>query len=190
MRHSTILTAALLCAAPALVAQPVSYSGSELRTFVGAYVPTGAIKSEFRTSAMLGAQYAFEMARNFHMIGSLSWSPGQSRLAALSDDRVAIWQYDVGAEVNLVRKAGDLWLFRPFLGAGGGRRTYDPQANGVSQSHCPAGYGALGTEMQRTTIAWRFEARGYLSCYRVPGADRAEVRNDMTLSLGAAWHFR
>ena len=190
MRHPIMLTAALLGAASPLAPQPVSFSGPEIRTFVGAYVPTGAIKSQFRTSSTLGAQYAYEMAHNFHMIGSVSWSYNHSRLAGLSDDRVSIWQYDIGAEVNLVRTTRSMWLFRPFVGAGGGRRTYDSHASGVGLSHCPAGYGALGTELQRGTIAWRFEARDYLSCYRSPGNDRADGHNDLTLSLGAAWHFR
>ena len=190
MRYRHVLTAALISAAPPLAAQQASFPGSEIRPFVGVYVPAGALKSQFKPATTIGAQYAYEMHHNLHLLGSLAWSNGSSRLAGLDDDNTSIWQYDVGAEAGLVRKMGVAWLFRPFVGAGAGGRTYDPGASAMNTTDCAAGYASAGTELQRSTLAWRFEARGYLSCYQTPTSERSRAGNDFTFSFGAAWHFR
>ncbi len=190
MRYHHFLIAALVGGAPSLAAQSVSFSGPEIRPLIGVYMPIGGLNSQLKPAATLGAQYAYEMAHNFHVLASVGWTHGHSRLPSLSEDLVRIWQYDAGAEVNRVRKIGATWMFRPFVGAGVGGRTYDYKADGVVRNYCAAGYASTGAELQRVLLAWRLEARGYLTCYRSPVTEKTRVGNDFALSLGAVWHLR
>ena len=190
MRYRYLILAALIAGAPSAAAQQKSWIGPEIRPFVGAYLPTGAIRTDFKSAVMLGAQAAYEPTRHLHVIGTLGWANGQSRLGMLSNQRVSIWQYDVGLEVNVDRPLTRDWKFQPFLGAGAGGRTYDYRASETSTSSCISGYAATGAQMQRSALAWRVEARDYLSCYESPMTAKSKVRNDFTIMLGAAWHFR
>jgi hypothetical protein len=80
---------------------------------------------------------------------------------------------------------------RPFVGVGGGARTYLYQGTGLSDRTCTAGYAALGTEFQLGATALRLEARNNLFCYKSPFAGLSSVtRNDVSLSLGLAYHIR
>jgi hypothetical protein len=190
MRFHHILIAAVVAAAPTLPAQQVAFFGPEVRPFIAAYLPEGGLGNDFKSATTLGAQAAYELSPNFHVLGSLGWTHGHNTYAALDDDRTWIWQYDVGAELNLVRKLGDQWLLRPFGGLGAGGRTYDYRASSVGKNTCATGYASAGTELQRGILAWRFEGRGYLACFESPITGKKQTRNDYSLAFGAAWHFR
>lgn len=190
MRYQYFLMSALIVAASTSSAQQSKWIGPEIRPFVGAYVPAGAIRTEFRSAPMLGVQAAYEPTRHLHVIGTLGWANGHSRESFLSDDALSIWQYDVGLEFNIDRPFNGEWQFQPFLGVGAGGRTYDFKAREASTSICESGYASGGAQMQRSALAWRVEGRGYLSCYESPLTGKSKVRNDFTVLLGAAWHFR
>lgn len=190
MRHRPIIIAAILAAAPSLSAQSVPFYGPEIRPFIGAFMPEGAFEYQFKSATTLGVEGAFELSPNFHVLATLSWTPVHHTFAAIANDQTSVWQYDLGAELNLVRKMGEHALFRPFAGVGAGARTYDYRQPGVATSTCSAVYGAAGTELQRGTLAWRFEGRGYLMCFANPVSGKKNIRNDYSLMFGAAWHFR
>lgn len=190
MRSRMLLAAGLLLSASTVGAQDAPRRLTpEIRPFVGVFVPTGGLRDAFKSATTLGAQGAFELTRNVHLLGSVGWTHGHSKLVR-GNDLTHIWQYDVGAEGNLVREMGGGWLFRPFLGAGAGARTYDYRAPGVGSRTCTAGYGSLGTEFQTGAMALRLEGRNYLSCYRAPLTGRNTTRSDLGLSLGVAYHLR
>jgi hypothetical protein len=189
MRYHALIVAALVAASSA-IAQQTSWSGPEIRPFIGAYLPAGAIRTDFKSATMVGAQGAYEPTRHLHVIGTIGWAHGHSRAATLTSDGVSIWQYDLGLEFNIDRPMKNDWKFQPFLGAGAGGRTYDYKASSASTSSCVSGYAATGAQLQRSALAWRFEGRDYLSCYESPLTGKERVRNDFTVMLGAAWHFR
>lgn len=189
MRTRTLATA-LALGAPALGAQATAPPvRPEVRPFVGAYIPTGAMRDDFKTATMVGAQVALELSRNFHVLGSAGWSHGHNKFGFTSD-RTNIWQYDAGVEANLVRPLAGRWLLRPFVGAGGGARTYDYRAGDVKTRTCTAGYGTFGSELETGAVALRLEARDYLSCFKSPVTGKNRTRNDVGLSLGLAYHVR
>jgi len=188
MKHRLVALAALLTVASGATAQNASSIRLELRPFAGRYVPAGSQADDFKSAAAYGLQSALELSSSVHVLASVGWTDGRTKIAALSDDVAYLWQYDVGAEFNGVAELGYSWLFRPFVGVGAGARTYDYQALGAKANTCTAGYGALGTEFQRKMFAFRLESRGYVTCFKSPLMAQKKNRSDMLFSFGLAYH--
>lgn len=189
MRTRLLIPAALFASAAMLPAQDRWRPDAvEVRPFAGVYVPLGAQRADFQSATLLGAQGAMELNRHFHVVGSVGRTRGHNKIFA--NDFTPIWQYDLGVELNLVRNVGDGSLFRPFLGTGSGGRTYEYRALTEGTRTCLAGYGAAGAEMQRGLVAFRFEARDYLSCFESPVTGVKRTRNDIGLSVGFAYHIQ
>lgn len=178
---------ALVAVSPAGAQQRVR---PEIRPFVGAYLPTGTLRDHFKTATTVGTQVAFEMSRNFHILGTVGWTNGHNKFAAMTNDATYIWQYDAGVELNLVQEFGDGWLFRPLIGAGGGARTYDYQEETVGTKTFAAGYGALGAELEKGVLAFRLEGRAYMTSFESPITAVKKTRNDIGVSFGLAYHLR
>jgi hypothetical protein len=191
MRRIVLSLALGAMSAIPMAAQPLTVgTGTELRSFVGAFVPTGGQKREFKAATMVGVQAAQELSSNWHVLGSLSYTHGHNKFALFTDDRTAIWQYDVGIEANAVVELANKWLWRPLVGIGAGGRTYDYRNPNVGSNSCTAGYGSVGTEFQRNIVAIRFEARDYVNCFESPMSGKKSTRNDLGLSIGLAYHIR
>jgi hypothetical protein len=187
MQRITIGVAALLVGAAALQAQspPVK---PEFRPFAGVNIPTGEQRNLFTDAGMLGAQLAFEVKPSFHLVGTFSWIASQSSYA-VTNDNVNVFAYDLGFEFDLVEPLGGKWELKPFIGLGGGARTYDYA--GFSDKTCASAYAAVGTEFQIAPWAFRLEGRDNLFCYQSPLAGvESKTRNDIGLSFGIAYHFR
>ena len=190
MKFKVITLAALLVGATAASSQNVTGGWTpELRPFVGVFMPTGALRDDFKSATTLGAQGALEISSRFHLVGTASWTHGHQKFG-LGTDRVDLWQYDAGIEGNIIHNLTPSWMLRPFAGIGAGGRTSDYKAEGLGTKSCTAGYGALGTELQRGTVALRLEGRDYLSCYESPITSSKKTRNDMTVAFGLAFHLR
>ena len=124
MRHIVLSLAALVgLALPAVAQREPLTAGLEVRSFAGAYLPTGAQRDDFKTATTVGAQLAEEVSEHFHFLGSFAWTHGHNKFRGLSQDRTNIWHYDVGVEANALRWINDEWLFRPLVGIGFGGRT-------------------------------------------------------------------
>jgi hypothetical protein len=139
---------------------------------------------------MIGGQTAIELSRYAHLVASGSWTYGRARFTGLTDDLTHIWQYDGGAEFNLVGELTTDWVWRPFLGLGAGARTYDYRAKALGTRTCTAGYGTVGSELERGNFALRFEARDNITCFESPMTGRKTTRSDLGLMLGFAYHLR
>jgi hypothetical protein len=161
---------------------------AELRPFAGVFLPVGAQKSDFKSATMVGAQGAIELTRYVHGVASVGWTHGHNRFFA--EDLTHIWQYDVGAELNAVTEMGWGWYFRPFLGTGVGGRTYNYRDGSAKTTTCAAGYGSLGGEIQHNVVAFRAEARDYISCFESPVSGEKRSRNDLGLTVGLSYHLR
>jgi len=188
MRMSLLLGASLLVPRM-LSAQDVWRPAAvEVRPFAGMFLPTGAQRADFTSATIIGIQGAMEFNRHVHAVGSVGRTHGRNKLFA--KDGTNIWQYDVGAELNLVRQIRVEWDLRPFVGAGAGGRTYEYRAPGVGTRSCYAGYATAGAELQRELVAFRAEARDYLSCFDSPVTGVKRTRNDLGLTVGVAYHLR
>jgi hypothetical protein len=193
MRRSFLAPLALLlgaAAARAQSAQPAPTTGAlELRPMVGAYVPIGALRDQLKTATTAGVHVAFEVSPKAHLVGGGAWTHGHHKFAA-SSDRVDLWQFDVGAEFNLVRRVSPTWLLRPFVGAGAGVRTKTYRADGFGQMSCAAGYASLGAELQHALVAYRLEGRDYAVCDKSPTTGVKSTRNEARVAFGVAFHLR
>jgi hypothetical protein len=190
-RLTAIMAASFVSSAVPLPAQSiVTTPGLEFRPFVGAYIPTGAMRDNFGEAPIFGAQMAYEHKPWMHIVASVAWMDGKAKFP-LHSKEVSIYQYDLGAEWALVRNISTNWQMKPFLGIGAGARTYLYSATGLNDKTCGAGYGAGGTELQHSILAVRFEARNFVNCFRSPLAGvKSRTRNDVGLTLGLAYHFR
>jgi len=187
MRIMLVLPAVALCATTLSAQEPRRGPAAEIRPFAGAFIPLGAQRSDFKSATMVGAQAAVELNRHVHGVASVGWTHGHNKF--FTEDLTHIWQYDVGTEFNLVREIGNGWYFRPFTGTGAGGRTYNYRGVAARTTTCVAGYGTVGSELQHNVVAFRIEARDYLSCYKPPTAEK-RTRNDLGLTFGLAYHIR
>jgi len=191
MRHIVLSLAALVgLALPAAAQREPITAGLEVRSFAGAYLPTGAQRDDFKTGATVGAQIAEELSDHFHILGSVGWTDGHNRFRSFNQDRTFIWHYDVGVEANAVQWLNDQWLFRPLVGIGFGGRTYDYRANDIGTYSCSSAYGSIGSEFQRGIVALRVDARDYITCFKSPVKSGSTTRNDVSLTFGLVYHLR
>ena len=191
MRRIILFLAAAATSTTIAAAQiPRMNPGFEVRTFAGAYIPTGRQADDFKAATTLGAALAREFGDHMHLLGSLSWTHGHNKFAKLDDDRTYIWQYDAGVEINALRELENGWLFRPLAGLGAGARTYDYAATNVGTNTCTAAYANIGSEFQRNLVALRVDGRYYLNCFKSPISGAQRTRNDLGFSLGLVYHIR
>ena len=189
MRYTQVLLFALLPASAASAQQAESYR-PELRSFVGAYVPFGVMRDVFRDAPTVGVQGAFEVSARLHFVGTVGWTYGRHKVATLRRDDAHLIHYDVGMEVNALHDLSRAWRIKPFGGLGVGARTYDYGTVGVPANVCLAGYGALGSELQRRDIALRAETRQYITCFDPPLGGSRTTRSDAIYAVGIAYHLR
>jgi hypothetical protein len=192
MRRITFTIAAVAALAFPAGAQrnAIANTGKEIRSFVGAFVPTGSQENDFKAATTVGITLAEELTDHLHVLGSVAWTHGHNKFAGFNDDRTFIWQYDGGLELNSLHWLTDEWLLRPLVGVGVGARTYDYQATNISSYTCSAGYGSVGSELQHGIVALRFEARDYINCFKSPVKSTNSTRNDLSLNFGIVYHIR
>lgn len=184
MRVRMFVFAALLLAPAVAQAQLTP----EIRPFVGALVPIGDQRDVLKDAVMTGGQLAIEMADRYHAVGTFAFAGPDFRGGPIKAGHMHVYQADLGGEMFAIQRLNETWELRPFLGAGGGVRTYDPTGSG-SRSY-PAGYGAVGTEFETGNIALRLEARDYFTRFRgVTGNQGTSVRSELAFTAGLAYHI-
>lgn len=189
MRSFTFSTIALLAGVAVLPAQQSRTTfRPEFRPIAGVLIPTGGLKDVFETAETFGGQLALEITPAFHVVSTVAFTHGHNKFIGV-ENRTNVWQYDAGVELNPFPQIGSTWELRPFLGVGLGARTNDYKATTLKTTTCMAGYGAIGTELQRGMIAFRVEGRDYLTCQESPFNGVKKTRNDIRLNFGIALHL-
>lgn len=189
MLRRLAMAGVLLLVPAAALAQATWMKTPEVRPFVGAWVPTGDQRDDFKDALFTGAQLAFELHQNVHLVGSFGWSPGEYRPMARLN-RVDVYQYDVGGEFFSRRDMNADWQFRPFVGLGAGVRTYHLREFDTRSKNYPAGYATVGAEFQLGRGSLRLEGRDYLSRYEgIRGGEAYKTVNDVFAAGSFAIHF-
>ncbi len=189
MRKIPMLLAALLVVVPAVSAATRDGPVPEIRPFGGIYVPTGSQADVVKRAVVAGGQIGVELVNNLHLLGTVAWTPTRDKLRT-NNNRLDLYQYDVGAELFRSTELNSDWLFRPFIGAGVGARTYHLRDVDVNAHTYVTGYGALGAEFQMAQVALRLEGRDYISRFKgVAGNQKASTRNDIGVVAGLSYHL-
>jgi hypothetical protein len=189
MRTAIILLVALLCMPLAASAQMPDRGIPEVRPFAGALVPTGDNRDLVKDAVLAGVSAGFEVTENLHLVGTFAWSPSHEKLD-LTRNRVDVYAYTVGAELQTPRgMPGERWL-RPFVGLGMGGLTYHLRDISLNEKNYLTGYGSLGAELQMQKIGLRVEGRDYLHQFKgIEGNEKATVRNFMLFMAGLSFHI-
>src|SRR5579864_2374461 len=100
MRISLVAACVVFLAASA-GAQNGGYPKPELRPLAGAYIPTGSQAGIFSSSAMAGAEVAFELNQWTTILGSFGWAPTKDKVSQYNQqwETSDIYGYDVGVEL-------------------------------------------------------------------------------------------
>jgi hypothetical protein len=186
--RKTSLALALALTASAAAAQVTAPRTPELRTFVGAAFQTGPQRDVLKDAFLVGAQGAVQVRPAFHLVGSFGWMPTVAKYA-VADDNVNVFQYDLGMEFGLLRATPGGFEVRPFLGLGGGARTYLYDAKALNDNTCSLGYATLGTEFLVGPAMLRMEGRDNVFCFKSPVGNKSKTRNDVGLTVGVGYHF-
>jgi hypothetical protein len=158
----------------------------EIRPYAGGFIPTGPARPILKDALLAGAQVSVRVIPQFAVTGTFGWSPNTDRLLP-GEPTLDIYQYDIGVEA---RGAGWLrgggWDLTPFIGLGGGGRTYDFRDLDARSTTDVDGYGALGVDFGYGRLGLRLEARDYVSQFHpLPGSDAATTNhNDIALMAG------
>ncbi len=184
MKRVMWVTAALLLQAGVAAAQ-APWRGPEIRPWVGELIPVGAQSDDFQETPIFGLQAGAPLAPSLQIVGSFGWAPGTDKLS-VADDAVNVLDYNLGLEFSPL--AGTV---RPFLGVGGGARTFLYGPKTLMSQTCAAGYGSAGVEFQVARTAFRLEGRGNAFCFRSPQTGLGSAnRNDIGVAFGFAYHLR
>ncbi len=185
MTRSFLLGCALLAALPLAGQAPGPARRIQVGGLVGALLPTGAQRHEYRPAMVLGVQGHYLLAPHFRLALTGAWANSHHKFPAVND-RVDIWQYDAGLEFVGCGQCIEDWYLRPFLGLGAGARTYSYHATAYDSHTCLAGYGVAGAELQGPGLSVRLEGRDDLSCTRSPLTGDTHTRNDVRIAIGVA----
>jgi hypothetical protein len=197
--HSIMLRRAALLATLLLVSVAPSAAGAqeagatrtsvvELRPFVGALVPTGDQRDLLKDALLVGGQLGWQFHRTFAVTGTFGWTPTNDRTT--NEEDVDAFQYDVGIEARFHDlTAASRWLFRPYLAAGAGARTYDYRdLDDVDAETSFLGFAAAGidTGPRSGRLGVRVEARDNVTAFKGLRGERSErkARNDLQFTLG------
>lgn len=185
-----ILIIFTVATASAAVAQSLAAGSVELRPLVGAFVPTGDQRDALASGVLLGAQTSYRVTPFFAFTASFAWSPNRDRIRP-GDERLDVYQYDVGAELRAADWAkGGGWIFTPLVGLGIGGRTYDYRDLDAPGKSNFGGYGALGGEVAFGHVGVRVEGRDYVTGFKpLYGGGDASTRNDVSITAGLTLRF-
>jgi hypothetical protein len=157
----------------------------EIRPFAGAFIPTGAERSVLKDAVLAGAQLSVRPIPQFAVTGTFGWTPNNNQLTP-GAPTLDVYQYDLGVEARGAGwLEGDGWDFTPFVGVGGGGRTYSYRDLGLASTTDVDGYGSVGADIGYGRFGLRVEGRDYLSQFHpLSGVGTTTNRNDVALAVG------
>jgi hypothetical protein len=179
---------------PTTVGQPnnaSSWLGStdgilEIRPFAGAFIPTGPQRTVLKDAVLAGGQLSARLVPALAVTGTFAWTPNNDQLTSGAPG-LDLYQYDLGLEARGAGWfQGDGWAFTPFVGIGGGGRTYSYRDLNAQSTTVGDGYGSVGAELDFGRLGVRVEGRDYISQFRPLAGQTGPTtnRNDVGLTGG------
>lgn len=163
-----------------------------IRPTVGVFVPTGDQRDLLDDAVLVGIQGSYNLTPTFALIGTVGWSPSKDR--TLSDEKVDLFQYDLGIEGRLRNLTPTASIStRPFATLGAGARTYHFRDLDADSQTNFLGFGAVGVDLAQATgpIGLRVEARDNVTAFKGLRGELPErkARNDLQFTAGLTIGF-
>ncbi len=194
-RHIVALTAATLFGAWSQTASAQSAASAsrqiEFRVASGSMMPTGEQQASLRSGSLTTAQIAWVPQPSFAIVGSFGWARSRD-LTSIDAPKLNAFSADLGVEARAAQWMTDRAVtFTPFIGLGGGARSYDYRSRSANATHNLAGYGAVGGELGIGRVGLRLEARNYVSGFKpLAGAGPSDTRNDVSVLAAVRFNRR
>jgi hypothetical protein len=151
-----------------------------LRIPSGRMVATGDQRASIKDAPMIGVQLSRTIGSSLALTTTVGWARSRD-LVRSESPRLNIWSGDIGLEHTVAPwQLGRGASFTPFVGLGGGARSYDSRAKSVDAITAATGYFAAGGELGIGRVGIRLEVRNHAIDMR----GSAGLRHDVLL-MGA-----
>jgi hypothetical protein len=151
----------------------------------GWLMPSGAERASIKTADLTAVVVSYVPRPSFAITGTFEWARSHD-LAVAGEPKLDVFICDVGAEARATeRSLGGAWKVAPFVGIGGGARSYNIPKLHVDPTYNLAAYGSVGGEFAIHRVHLRFEVRDNVSSFKpLAGGGKTATRNDVVIMLG------
>lgn len=151
----------------------------------GWLIPTGAERTSIKKADLTAVVVSYVPRPSFAITGTFEWARSHD-LAVAGEPKLDVFICDVGAEARgIERSLGGAWKVAPFVGIGGGARSYNIPKLPVDPTYNLAAYGSVGGEFAIHRVHLRLEVRDNVSSFKpLAGSGKSATRNDVVVMLG------
>ena len=183
--RSILVLGVVVSARTSLAQSPVVASTWEARVTSGAFVPTGDQRNSLKNGGTTAAQISWMVRPSVGITGTFAWSRSRD-VGMVGQPKLDVFSSDLGVESRLGQLFGESAVtFSPFVGIGGGARSYNYRKQDQDATHNIAGYAAVGGEVGVRRVGIRVEARDYVSQFKpLVGPGQSSTRNDVVVMVG------
>jgi hypothetical protein len=177
-----LLSSARTSAAQTAALQPATW---EFRVTSGEFLPAGNQRNFVKDAQVSAAQLSWVVRPSLAITGTFGWARSRD-LTSSDTPKLDVFSSDLGVEVRPAQWFADRAVtFSPFVGFGGGARSYNYRNLDVDATNNLAGYGTVGGELGYRRVGLRLEVRDYETGYKpLIGAGASEMRNDVVIMAG------
>lgn len=151
----------------------------------GWLIPTGAQRDSIKRADLTAVVVSYVPRPSFAITGTFEWARSHD-LAVAGEPKLDVFICDVGAEARGSQMSlGGAWKVAPFIGIGGGARSYNIPKLPADPTYNLAAYGSVGGEFAIHRVHLRLEVRDYVSSFKpLEGGGKAATSNDVVVMLG------
>ena len=123
--RSALVFGVLVSARASLAQTPTQSKSWEARITSGALVPTGDQRNSLKNASTTAAQVSWMIRPSLGITGTFAWSRSRD-VALVAQPKLDVFSSDLGLEARLGERFRDNAVtFSPFIGMGGGARSYN-----------------------------------------------------------------
>lgn len=150
----------------------------------GTVVARGANGHDLDGARLTAIQASYGVRPNFLVTSTVGWARS-TPFERGQDARLDVFTYDAGVEYRPLERRGDRRLsFTPFVGTGGGARSYSYRHVDLPTTHDLAAYASAGGELGVSRVRVRVEVRDYLTWASPDATSNVTRRNDVAVLVG------
>jgi len=151
----------------------------------GWLIPTGAQRASIKRADLTAVVVSYVPRPSFAITGTFEWARSHD-LAIAGEPKLDVFIADIGAEARAPQMSmGGAWKVAPFVGIGGGTRSYNIPKLPVDPTYNLTAYASVGGEFAFHRVHLRLEVRDNVSSFKpLAGGGKAATRNDVVIMLG------